>query len=133
VGLVQLVKFLVVELIHSCLNYKFDMSVAFTANYFLVGDDIFINNETILMTDFMNLKIKLIQSFRCTHKDKVCMRVFIEVNAHTCMSICICTVFLKKNFRKKRRGPQGRWPSPHRGSASEWWTHGPGVPPCHRR
>jgi hypothetical protein len=34
VGLVQLVKFLVVELIHSCLNHKFDMSVAFTANYF---------------------------------------------------------------------------------------------------
>jgi hypothetical protein len=53
------------------------------------------------MTDFMNLKIKLIQSFRCTHKDKVCMRVFIGVNAHTCMSICIYTVFLKKTLGRR--------------------------------
>jgi hypothetical protein len=34
VGLAQLVRFLVVELIHPSLNYIFDMSVAFTANYF---------------------------------------------------------------------------------------------------
>jgi hypothetical protein len=26
----------------------------------------------------------------------VCVRVFIWVSAHTCMSICVCTVFLKQ-------------------------------------
>jgi hypothetical protein len=33
-GLAQLVRFLVVELIHPSLNSIFDMSVAFTTNYF---------------------------------------------------------------------------------------------------
>jgi hypothetical protein len=48
------------------------------------------------VTDFMNLKIKLAQSFEGAHRGKMCMRVFIEVNAHTRMSICVYTVFLKK-------------------------------------
>jgi hypothetical protein len=34
VGLAQLVRFLVVELIYSGLNIRFDMSVAFITNYF---------------------------------------------------------------------------------------------------
>jgi hypothetical protein len=29
------------------------------------------------MTDFVNLKIKLVQSFRGAHKDRICIRVFI--------------------------------------------------------
>jgi hypothetical protein len=33
VGIEQLIRFLVVELIHPVLNLRFDMSVAFTANY----------------------------------------------------------------------------------------------------
>jgi hypothetical protein len=37
VCLVQLVKFLVVELTHTDLNTRFDMSVVFTANYFFSG------------------------------------------------------------------------------------------------
>jgi chorismate mutase len=48
------------------------------------------------VTDFVNFKIKSAQSFECDHRDSVCMRVFIVVNAHTCMSICIYIVFLKK-------------------------------------
>jgi hypothetical protein len=36
-GLAQLVRFLVVELIYPGLNPRFDMSVAFTANYFFSG------------------------------------------------------------------------------------------------
>jgi hypothetical protein len=39
------------------------MSVVFTTNYFLVRDDVSINNNTLLMIDFINLKIKLTQSF----------------------------------------------------------------------
>jgi hypothetical protein len=37
VGLAQLVTFLVVELTHPGLNTKFDISVAFTANYSFSG------------------------------------------------------------------------------------------------
>jgi hypothetical protein len=60
-----------------------------------VGGGILIDSEMFL-TDFMNLKIKLTQSFGGAHKDRMCVRVFIGVNARTCMSIYVCTVFLKK-------------------------------------
>jgi hypothetical protein len=52
-----------VELNHTDINLRFDMSVVFTTNYFLVRDDVSINNNTLLMIDFINLKIKLTQSF----------------------------------------------------------------------
>jgi hypothetical protein len=97
VGLAQLVKFLVVELTHPCSNPIFDMCVAFMANYFLVGGDILIDSEPLLMIDFVNLKIKTAQSFRYAHKIMVCVcRVFIGVSARTCMSIYVCTMFFKK-------------------------------------
>jgi hypothetical protein len=63
-----------------------------------VGGDISVDSESLLVTDFVNLKIKLAQSFRCAHRDMVCVYVFIGVNARTCMSIYICAVFLKKEF-----------------------------------
>jgi hypothetical protein len=47
--------------------------------------------------DFVNLKIKLIQSFRYAHKDRVCVCVFIKMSVHTYMSTYIYTVFLKNN------------------------------------
>jgi hypothetical protein len=62
----------------------------------LVGGDVPVDSEALLMTDFMNLKIKLTQSFRDTHRGRVCVRVFTWLSAHACMSICICTMFLKK-------------------------------------
>jgi hypothetical protein len=46
--------------------------------------------------DFVNLKIKLIQSFRYVYKDRVCVCVFIKMSVHTYMSTYIYTVFLKK-------------------------------------
>jgi hypothetical protein len=48
------------------------------------------------MTDFMNLMIKLTQSFEGVYRGIVCVHVFIGVSARTYMSICVCTVFLKK-------------------------------------
>jgi hypothetical protein len=87
----------VVELIHLGSNTGFDMSVIFTANYFLVRDDVPVDNETLLVTDFVNLKIKSAQSFRGANKGRVCVRVFIRVSARTCMSIYVYTVFLKKD------------------------------------
>jgi hypothetical protein len=56
---------------------RFNMSVVFIANYFLVEGDIPINNESLLVIDFVNLKIKSAQSFRCGHRDMMCARVFI--------------------------------------------------------
>jgi hypothetical protein len=63
-----------------------------------VGDDVPIDSETLLVTDFVNLKIKPAQSCGGAHRDRVCACVFIGVSAHTCMSIYVCTVFLKKRF-----------------------------------
>jgi hypothetical protein len=62
-----------------------------------VGDDVPINSETILITDFVNLKIKPTQSFECAYRGRMCMIMFIGVSTHTCMNICVCTVFFKKN------------------------------------
>jgi hypothetical protein len=61
-----------------------------------VGCDVPIDGETLLMTDFINLKIKPTQSFKCTHRSRVCVYIFIVMRTHTCMSIYVCTVFLEK-------------------------------------
>jgi hypothetical protein len=61
-----------------------------------VRGDVSIDIEALLVTDFMNLKIKLTQSFRSVHRGRVCVCVFIWLIAHMCMSICICIVFLQK-------------------------------------
>jgi aspartate carbamoyltransferase catalytic subunit len=62
-----------------------------------VKGDVTVDSEVLLVTDFVNLKIKSAQSFGGAHRGRVCVRVFIEVSTRTCMSICVCTVFLKKN------------------------------------
>jgi hypothetical protein len=59
------------------------------------------------VTDFVNLKIKSGQSFRGTHRDKLYMCVFIDVSVRTCMSICVCTIFLKKSAYRAR--PSRGW------------------------
>jgi hypothetical protein len=61
-----------------------------------VRGDVPVDSDALLVTDFVNLKIKPAQSFRGAHRNRMCMRVFIEVSACTCMSICVCTLFLKK-------------------------------------
>jgi hypothetical protein len=66
-----------------------------------VGDDVPVDSKVLLVTDFVNLKIKPTQSFEGAHMGRVCVRVFIGVSARTCMSICVCTVFLKKKLLKK--------------------------------
>jgi hypothetical protein len=61
-----------------------------------VRGDVSVDSETLLVADFVNLTIKPVQSFRGAHKGRVCIRMFIRVSAHMCMSICVYTVFLKK-------------------------------------
>jgi hypothetical protein len=45
-----------------------------------VRDEVLIDNETLLMTDFMNLKIKSAQFFRVAHRDRVCINILVEMN-----------------------------------------------------
>jgi hypothetical protein len=68
----------VLKLTYIVSNSRFDMVVVFTANCFLVGDNIFIDSEPLLMIDFVNFKIKLAQSFKRTHKDRMCVCVYID-------------------------------------------------------
>jgi hypothetical protein len=39
--------------------------------------DVFIDNETLLLTDFVDLKIKSAQSFRDAYRNRVYVHVFI--------------------------------------------------------
>jgi hypothetical protein len=61
-----------------------------------MGDDVSVYNDALLVTNFVNLKIKTVQSFRYAHKSKICVRVFIGVSARTCIIIYVITVFLNK-------------------------------------
>jgi hypothetical protein len=51
----QEVRFLVVKLIHL---FRFNINIIFITNYFFSEDDALINNDALLITDFMDLKIK---------------------------------------------------------------------------
>jgi hypothetical protein len=62
---------------------------------FSVGGGASVDSETLLVTDFINLKIKSAQSFICVHRGRLCVRVFIRMSAHTCIDIYIYTMFLK--------------------------------------
>jgi hypothetical protein len=62
-----------------------------------VGGDVSVDSDALLVTDFINFKIKSAQSFGGTHKGRVCVCVFIGVSVYTCISICVCTVFLKNS------------------------------------
>jgi hypothetical protein len=98
VGLAQLVRFLVVELTHPYSNPKFDMSITFILNYSFSGSNVPIDSETLLMTDFVNLKIKPAQSFKDAYRGRMCVHVFIWVSARMYMNIYVCTMFLKNNI-----------------------------------
>jgi hypothetical protein len=75
VDLTQPVRFLVMELTHSDLNPRFDMCIAFTANYSFSGRRRPVDSEMLLVTDFVNLKIKPAQSFECAHRGSMCVCV----------------------------------------------------------
>jgi hypothetical protein len=78
-----------VELIYLDLNFRFDICIIFMINCFLVRNDISVDSETLLVINFMNLKIKLTQSFKYVHKYRMCVHVFIGMSTHTCIRICV--------------------------------------------
>jgi hypothetical protein len=60
-----------------------------------------VDNKTSLVTDFVNINIMSTQSFRCVHRGRVCVCMFIGISVYMCMSICVYTVFLKKKSLDK--------------------------------
>jgi hypothetical protein len=58
-----------------------------------MGTDVSVDSEPLLMTDFINLKIKQTQSFRSDNMGRTYVYIFIEVNANVCVYIYI---FFKK-------------------------------------
>jgi hypothetical protein len=78
VGLAQLIRFLVVKLTYHQFQIIYLTWVLHLRLITLsVGDDVPVDNEVLLVTDFMNLKIKPTQSFRCAHRNRVCVHIFI--------------------------------------------------------
>jgi hypothetical protein len=63
-----------------------------------VGGDVSVDSETLLLTDFVNLKIKSAQSFKGAHKGKKYIYIYmlIKMRNHMYMSIYIYTIFIKK-------------------------------------
>jgi hypothetical protein len=58
------------------------MCVVFMTDYSFSKRQRPVDNETFLLIDFINLKIKSAQSFRDVHNDRVYMRVFIGVSVY---------------------------------------------------
>jgi hypothetical protein len=79
-------RLLIVELTHPHLNPRFYVDV-FTINILLGVDDVFIDNRMLLVTDFVDLKIKLSKSFRNTHRSMLYVHIFIWMSARIYMSI----------------------------------------------
>jgi hypothetical protein len=59
VVITQLIRFVVVKLNYLGLIFRFNMCVIFTVNYSFSGRRRPIDNDALLMTDFVNLKIKV--------------------------------------------------------------------------
>jgi hypothetical protein len=82
-----MVRNLVVQLIYLGLNL---ICVLYLRLIILsVGDNVSIDNETLLMTDFVNLKIKSTQSFKVIHRGRMRVRVFIKMSNRTYINICV--------------------------------------------
>jgi hypothetical protein len=49
-----------------------------------LGGDVPVDNETLLITDFVNLKIKSAQSFGCAHMGRMCVCVCVYIHRSEC-------------------------------------------------
>jgi hypothetical protein len=75
------------KLIHLGSNFRFNMNIIFMANIFLVVNDISVDSEIFLVTGFINIKIKSIQSFRDADRGRMYIHVFIKISTYICISI----------------------------------------------
>jgi hypothetical protein len=73
------------------------MYTTFTSNEsFRIILSVRVDNEMLLVIEFVNLEIKLDQSFRYVHKNRMCVYVFIVVSTHMYIRIYIYIIFLTK-------------------------------------
>jgi hypothetical protein len=63
---------------------------------FLVRDDVFVDSETLLVTDFVNLKIKPTQSFKGAHSDRVCVYIHRAECSYVYEYLCLYYVSKKR-------------------------------------
>jgi hypothetical protein len=97
-----MVRLFVAELIYLNLNFRFNVAVLYLWLIILSVINVVLSTVKHSLTDFMNLKIKLIQSFEGA--DKICAYIFIEVSTHTYINICI---YISK--KSKRESTRSRW------------------------
>jgi hypothetical protein len=69
-----------------------------------VRDDVHVDSDVLLVTDFVNLKIKSTQYFRGAYRDRVYIHVFIEIN--------IRVYFLKKDYSNRDKKQLNKPPLP---------------------
>jgi hypothetical protein len=61
-----------------------------------VGGDVPVDSEVLLVTDLVNLKIKLAQSFRHAHRGRVCVCVHRGECSYVYEYLCLYSVSQKK-------------------------------------
>jgi hypothetical protein len=98
-----MVRLFVMELIYLNLNFRFNVAVLYLWLIILSVINVVLSTVKRYLTDFMNLKIKLIQFFEGA--DKICAYIFIEVSTHTYINICI---YISKK-KQKRESTRRRW------------------------
>jgi hypothetical protein len=87
----------VVELTHTGSNPRFDIDIVFMANYFFSERRRPRRQRDALGDRLHESQDQATQSFEGAHRGTVCVRIFIGVSVHTCMSTYIYSVFLKKD------------------------------------
>jgi hypothetical protein len=96
--------------------------------------DISVDSKMILIINFMNLKIKPTQIFRCDYRDKLYINIFIEVCAHIFEYPCLYYIFLKTTLlindaERKLHPGRAREPGPSTNAVDpRWLVLHPGRP-----
>jgi hypothetical protein len=60
-----------------------------------VGGDVSVDSETLLMTDFVNLRMKSVQSFRRTYRGRLCVCVYKTEYSYVYEYLYLYCVFKK--------------------------------------
>jgi hypothetical protein len=66
-----------------------------------VGDDVPVDSKTLLMTDFVNLKIKMAQSFGGAHRGRMCVCVYRGEYSYVYEYLHLYCVSQKKEIRNE--------------------------------
>jgi hypothetical protein len=65
-----------------------------------VKDDVPVDSESLLLIDFVNLKIKPTQSFECAYRGRVCTCIYRDEYSYI-YKYLVYTVFIKKRWLRR--------------------------------